>query len=95
MTSFPVRRLRFAMMVLLAAIASPVFAGWASLGAMPAPTREKSALVFKSAQGIVAVSAVAPDVVRVRFSPTPSFGRDHSYAVVKTDLGDPRATFDI
>jgi len=78
-----------------AAAASPALAGWSSIGAMPAPRREGNALVFASAQGTVSVSALSPDVVRVRFSPTPTFGRDHSYAVVKTDFGDPRAAFDI
>jgi alpha-glucosidase len=67
-------------------------AGWNSLGAMPAPQRDGDALVFKSAQGIVSVRAVAPDIVRVRFSPSPAFGRDHSYAVVGKDLGAPGAT---
>ena len=96
MTTFPLRTLRrLAMVAVAAALATPVFAGWASLGAMPAPHREKNALVFRSAQGIVSVAAVSPDVVRVRFSPTAELGRDHSYAVVKTDFGDPGAAFDV
>jgi len=95
MTSFPSVLRRFVLVVMGTVLAVPVFAGWASIGAMPAPQREGNALVFRSAQGIVSVSALSPDVVRVRFSPTPAFGRDHSYAVVKTDLGDPGATFDV
>ena len=42
--------------------------------------------------GIAAVSVLAPEVVRVRFSPASSFGRDHSYAVVSRELGDPNFT---
>ena len=38
---------------------------------------------------------LAPDIVRVRVSPTKQFGRDHSYAVVAQDFGDPGATFQI
>ena len=86
---------RAALAAAAVALAAPAFAGWASLGAMPAPRQEKNALVFRSAQGIVAVTALSPDVVRVRFSPTPDFGRDHSYAVIKSDLGDPGAAFDV
>jgi alpha-glucosidase len=74
--------------------AAPAAAGWASLGAMSAPKREAGALVFRNEQGIVSVSVLAPEIVRVRFSATPGFGRDHSYAVVRRDFGDPRATFE-
>ncbi|HEY8234912.1 MAG TPA: DUF4968 domain-containing protein, partial [Vicinamibacteria bacterium] len=37
---------------------------------------------------------LSPEVVRVRFSPTRAFGRDHSYAVVTRELGDPGASFE-
>ena len=77
-------------------------AQWASIGDMPAPQRDAASLVFQNAQGIVSVSAVAQDIVRVRFSPASAkatagrlpltFGRDHSYAIVNRELGDPRAT---
>jgi alpha-glucosidase len=73
----------------------PAQAGWSSLGAMPAPQQDGDSLVFRSAQGIVAVRAVAPDILRVRFSPAQAFGRDHSYAVVGKDLGAPGATIRI
>ena len=58
---------------------------------MPAPRREGNALVFRSSQGSVIVSAAAADIVRVRFSPARDFGRDHSYAIVNRALGDPQA----
>ena len=71
----------------------PISAGaqWASIGDMPAPRRDGPSLTFQNAQGIAAVTAVAPDIIRVRFSPTRSFGRDHSYAIVNRSLGDPSA----
>ena len=69
----------------------PGAAQWASLGDMPAPRRVANGLVFRNAQGIVSVTAAAPDIVRVRFSPSREFGRDHSYAIVNRTLGDPRA----
>jgi alpha-glucosidase len=43
---------------------------------------------------VTAVSVLSPEVVRVRFSPTRAFGRDHSYAVVTRELGDPGASFE-
>jgi alpha-glucosidase len=70
----------------------PAAAQWASLGDMPAPRRDGNTLTFQNSQGIVSVTAVAPDIVRVRFSPTRTFGRDHSYAIVNRDLADARAT---
>ncbi len=80
--------------VFAALLASPAFAGWATLGSFSPPTRDGRALLFRNEQGVIAVSVLAPEVVRVRFSPTPSFGRDHSYAVVTRDLGDPGASFE-
>ena len=75
-------------------LAPPAFAGWASLGAFPAPARYGQTLLFRNEQGVAAVSVLAPEIVRVRFSPAPAFGRDHSYAVVQRDFGDPGAAFE-
>src|SRR5262245_4788666 len=83
------------LVAVLVALGTPsAFAGWSSLGAFPAPTREGRTLAFRNDQGVVAVTALAPEIVRVRFSPTPAFGRDHSYAVVQSDFGDPGASFE-
>ena len=71
------------------------WAGWASLGAMPQPQRDGQKLTWKSAQGVLSVSVISPEIVRVRFLPKADFGRDHSYAVVGTLPGDPNATFDV
>ena len=79
-------------LVLLLVTAARATAQWASLGDMPPPVRDSNTATFKNHQGIVAVSALAPDIIRVRFSPTPTFGRDHSYAVVSRDFGNPGAT---
>jgi len=76
------------------ALCSPAFAqsGWRSLGDMPPPARSGNTVTFKNAQGVVAVTAVAAEIVRVRFAPGAALGRDHSYAIVSKDFGDPRAT---
>jgi alpha-glucosidase len=87
-------RTSFVLTLLLAAAPWAAEAGWASLGAMGAPKREGRALVFQNAQGTVAVSVVAADIVRVRFSPTQALGRDHSYAIASHELGDATADFE-
>src|SRR3569833_1260864 len=61
--------------------------GWTSLGAMAAPKWDGKALLFHGEQGMLAVTPLSPDVVRVRFTTKSYFGRDHSYAVVSHDLG--------
>jgi alpha-glucosidase len=86
-------RIRSLVLPLLLLASSPAAAQWASLGDMPAPHRIANGLVFRNAQGIVSITAAAPDIVRVRFSPSREFGRDHSYAIVNRMLGDPRADF--
>ncbi len=86
-------RIRSLVLPLLLLASSPAAAQWASLGDMPAPQRIANGLVFRNAQGIVSITAAAPDIVRVRFSPSREFGRDHSYAIVNRMLGDPRADF--
>jgi alpha-glucosidase len=87
-----VRRLALFLALCLPASAS---AGWSSFGAVAAPQREGNALVFKNEHGIVSVAALSPAIVRVRFAPQPGFGREHSYAVVSREFGDPGARFEI
>ena len=70
-------------------------AQWASIGDMPRPTTPGSSVTFKNAQGVVAVTAVAPDIIRVRFAPGAALGRDHSYAVVGHDLGPANARIQV
>ena len=76
----------------LVLVALPVSANaqWASLGDMPKPTHVGDTVTFRNPQGVVAVTAVAADIVRVRFAPGRALGRDHSYAVVARDLGAPQ-----
>ncbi len=77
--------------VVLTAVTSLARAGWDDVGAMPAPKAVANGLVFANERAAVSVVALSPEVVRVRFSPAPTFGRDHSYAIVRRDLGEPRA----
>jgi alpha-glucosidase len=65
--------------------------GWVSLGSMPVPKWDGKTLLFRNSQGTLAVTPLSEDVVRVRFTTQPAFARDHSYAVIKRDLGTPAA----
>jgi alpha-glucosidase len=67
---------------LLLLIVRPAAADWTTVRRMPAPRQEPAGLIFRDGQVIVAITAVTPEIIRVRFSPTPTLGRDHSYAVV-------------
>ena len=62
--------------------AGPARAQWSTVGAMQAAGRTSSSLTFRDGRSIVSVAAVTADIIRVRFSPTREFGRDHSYAVL-------------
>jgi alpha-glucosidase len=68
-------------------------AGWATFGAGSA-RRDGGSLVLADGKAIASVTAVSPDVVRVRFSPTPAFGRDHSYALVAPPSRDDAAAIE-
>jgi len=75
-------------------LAFPLYAQPASLGDMPQPLRQGNALRFQNAQAVAVVTALSPEIVRVRVTPAGREGRpDHSYAVVNRDFGDPAATF--
>ena len=76
-------------------MATPAVAQWKGLGDMPAPSRHGNALRFENAQASVTVTVLSSDVIRVRIVPGRGELRDHSYAVVNRDLGDPGATFAI
>ena len=71
---------------------TPAAAQWTTLGDMPAPARSGNTVTFTSKQGVVAVTVLSPEILRVRFAPVAKLGRDHSYAIVTRDFGDPRAT---
>src|SRR5512143_3039619 len=88
------RSSRTALLALSALLALPVAARAAleSVGTLPPAQATASGLVHRDARVAVSVTALSPEVVRVRYSPTGSFGRDHSYAVVSRDLGPARAT---
>jgi alpha-glucosidase len=84
-----VARVVLAVWLLLPGVAA---AQWSSIGDVAAPRREGNTLTFRNRQAVIQVSAVAPEIVRIRVAPGPTLGRDHSYAVVSREFGDPGAT---
>jgi alpha-glucosidase len=83
---------RLKLLLLLAAAAIPARAQWVPIGDMSGPVRQGNALRFENARGVAVVTALSPEVIRVRITPGGE-GRDHSYAVVNRSLGDPGETF--
>ena len=75
-------------------VALPLRAEWTALGEMPPPSRNGNALRFENTRGVVTVTAVSPEVIRVRVTPGRE-GRDHSYAIVNHKLGDPDAALSV
>lgn len=71
--------------------APSVFSGWRTASFPAPPQLTKHSVTFRSPVASAAVSILSPDIIRVRFSPTPAFGRDHSYVVEKNSI-DPGPT---
>ena len=82
----------FAALFFASCAAFPLAAQWSSIGAMPPPSRQGNALRFQNAQATATISALSPEVIRVRIT-TAADVRDHSYAVINRDFGNPGATF--
>jgi len=82
------------LLLVLATTATPARGQWTALGDMPRPSRQGNALRFENAQAVAVVTALSPEVIRVRISPGREM-RDHSYAVINRDFGETGATFSI
>jgi alpha-glucosidase len=59
-----------------------VAAQWSSVGALRRPERTESGLLFRGKNVTISVTAVSPEILRIRLARGNAFGRDHSYAVV-------------
>jgi alpha-glucosidase len=83
------RLLPLAALVLLPSLAH---AGWREVGPMPPPTPSRDGLVFANGHEVVSLTVLASEVIRVRFAPSPTPGRDHSYAVLGQGPGPAGAS---
>ena len=88
-------RLLLSLVVISFVGADSAAAQWSSLGAMPRPSADGQTLTWRNEQGIVAITPITPEVIRVRFAPVRRFGRDHSYALLNAPPPSPDATFDV
>src|SRR2546425_8346882 len=84
---------RISLLFVATLLALPLRAQWTALGDMPQPSRQGDALRFQNTQAIAVVTALSPEVIRVRVAQNE--GRDHSYAVINRSLGDAGATFSV
>jgi len=73
-------------------LAIPAFADWQSVGGLTPQSPQGQQVLFSSRRALVAVTALAPDLVRIRMTPGTRFGPDSSWAIVKTDW--PRVAVD-
>ena len=88
-------RRRSVLLLLVVTLALSARAQWTVVGDMPQPARQGNALRFENAQAVAVVTALSPEVMRIRITPAGKEGRDHSYAVITRDLGNPGATFSV
>jgi alpha-glucosidase len=52
-------------------------------------------MLFRGDEGTMAITPISDDVIRFRFTTSNSFGRDHSYAVINSNLGPCAARAEI
>lgn len=71
--------------ILLLAAWIPLCAEWQSVGNMTAGPQEGNQISFRNREGVVTLTVLAPDLIRVRATRGASPGPDYSYAVIKTD----------
>ena len=81
---------RAAALVLLALIPAGVAAQWSGVGALRRPEETPGGLLYRGGNVTVSVTAVAPEIVRVRLARGSAFGRDHSYALLPQPRPTPR-----
>ena len=63
----------------------PLYAEWQSIRAPRVEPPIANQIIFRGQSGIMVLSILAPDLIRVRMSPGKVIGPDYSYAVVKRD----------
>ena len=74
--------------LLLLLVAIQARGQWTALGEMPQPTRQGNALRFENAQAVAVITALSPEVIRVRITPGPlATAKAFSYVVEPPDPG--------
>ncbi|HEV2499224.1 MAG TPA: glycoside hydrolase family 31 protein [Terriglobia bacterium] len=75
--------LKFLAVLVIAAI--PLTATWRQVGPVRALPPQGDQMVFRGENSRIAITALAPDLIRVRMAAGANFGPDYSWAVVKKD----------
>src|SRR5262249_8067058 len=63
----------------------PIHAEWNFIGPVTASSPRGNGITLRNSRAVVGVTALAPDLIRVRMTPGNSSGSDDSYAVIKKD----------
>jgi alpha-glucosidase len=71
----------------------PLCAEWHSVGALSAAAPQGNQITFAGPQAVVAVTVLAPDLVRVRMTRGAPTGPDDSWAVIKKDWPQTKVEF--
>jgi alpha-glucosidase len=79
--------------ILAAWQALPSRAEWQFIGKMAVEPPQGNSITLRNSQALVRLTAVSPDVIRVRMTHGATFGPDFSYAVVKTDWPNSQVGF--
>jgi len=73
------------LVILLLATWIPMRAEWQSVGSMSPSPLEGNQISFRNREGVITLTVLAPDLIRVRATRDTSPGPDYSYAVIKAD----------
>jgi len=79
--------LRCCLFAAVAAMSSAVPAQWHDVGKVSEVLPQKNGALLRAEGGMVAIAALSPEILRVRFTPHAEFAREHSWAVVRRDFG--------
>src|SRR5262245_11167233 len=77
-------------LILLVLLPLSVAAQWSGVGTLQRPEQTAGGLLFRGVNVTVSVTAVSPQILRIRLARGSSFGREHSYAVLPQQRATPR-----
>src|SRR5262245_2828453 len=77
-------------LLILVLLPPSVAAQWSGVGTLQRPEEAAGGLLYRGGTVTISVTAVSPEIVRVRLARGSAFGRDHSYAVLPQQRATPR-----
>ena len=76
--------------ILLVLLPLSAAAQWSGVGTLQRPEQTAGGLLYRGGNVTVSVTAVSPQIMRIRLARGSSFGREHSYAVLPQQRATPR-----